>query len=120
MPCTSSSLPALMKLYDEFADLRERFEILAFHDPSAKTFKKLDPKLLKFRKYLWNGKDLPFPILLDSTGKTVKTYGISCFPTLILIDPDGKVVRGGSERMLEQKLEAMRKQKPKVPRNRKL
>jgi len=98
-----------MKLYQEFSDLREHFEILAFHDPSAKDFAKLDPKLLKFRKHLWKGKDLPFPILLDSTGKTVKTYGISGFPTLILINPDGKVVRGGSDRMLEQKLKAIRK-----------
>ena len=93
-----------MKLYKEFRDLRDHFQILAFHDPSAKGFAHLDKKLARLEKFVWKGESLPFPILLDTTGKTVKAYGVSAFPTMVLIDPDGNVVRGGSERMLAQKL----------------
>ena len=49
-------------------------------------------------------KDLPFPVLLDASGKTIKRWGISAYPTLVLIDPEGNLVKGGGERMLEQKL----------------
>lgn len=50
---------------------------------------------------------LPFPILLDSTRTTIKNYGIDSFPTAILIDPEGKVVAGGSEYWLAEKLGEM-------------
>ena len=52
----------------------------------------------------WKGKSLPFPILLDASGATVKSYGIQAFPTLVLIDPEGRVVKGGSEALLAEKL----------------
>src|SRR5438105_2441369 len=52
----------------------------------------------------WNGKDLPFPILLDATGETIKTYEIRKFPTTILIDPEGKLVGEAGEPQLEEKL----------------
>ena len=73
----------------------ERFEFVAFHDASAKTFAELDPKMERLEKDYWNGRKLPFPILLDASGATIKQYGVHAFPTQILIDPEGRLVGQG-------------------------
>ena len=102
----SGSLPRLMEFHATHQADRDRFEILAFHDATAKTFAELDEKLKPVIEQRWQGKSLPFPILLDASGATVKRYGIQGYPTLILVDPEGRVVKGGSEAMLEAKLKA--------------
>jgi hypothetical protein len=99
-----------MDLYDAHAKDRDKFEIIAFHDGTVKDFPELDKKLESIKKSLWAGKDLPFPILLDSSGETIKTYDIHAFPTTILIDPEGKLVGEADESALEAKL-------PKLPSN---
>jgi hypothetical protein len=96
-----------MELYEDHKDHRDKFEILAFHDNSAKDFDELDKKCEQPRKLYWQGKNLPFPILLDSTGQTIKTYDIHAFPTTILIDPEGKLVGEAGEEQLEAKLPAL-------------
>ncbi len=93
-----------MKFYEEHAAQRDRFEILAFHDDRAKSLNDLDQKLEKTIKDVWGGKTLPFPILLDATGQTIKDWGIFSFPTVVLIDPQGRIVKGGSEELLAEKL----------------
>ena len=102
-------MPKLMKMYDEFKELRDKFEILAFHDTKAKTFEEYDEKMKPVIEKRWKGKELPFPVLLDSTGKTIRNFGISAYPTLVLIDPEGKIVRRGGDKLLEEKLEGLRK-----------
>jgi hypothetical protein len=97
-------LPHLIDFYEDHAADRDRFEILAFHDAQAKTFAELDPKLAPIIKNAWGGRPLPFPILLDSTGETITSYGIHAFPTMLLIDPDGKLVGEATEEVLEKKL----------------
>lgn len=97
-------MPGLIDLYDLHRDHRDRFEILAFHDATAKTFAELEKHLPKVRRQFWHGKDLPFPVLLDATGQTVKAYDINGYPTTLLIDPDGKLVGRASEEDLEKKL----------------
>jgi hypothetical protein len=97
-----------MDLYEAHAKERDKFEIIAFHDGTVKDFPELDKKLESIKKSVWAGKDLPFPILLDSTGETIKTYDIHAFPTTILIDPEGKLVGEADESALEAKL-------PKLP-----
>lgn len=52
---------------------------------------------------LWHGKHLPFPVLLDATGQTIRAFDINGFPTKLLIDPDGKLVGLASEEELEKK-----------------
>ena len=106
-PCVGDSLPDLMQLWDEFPDDRDKFVFLAFHDPHAKDFAELDQKLAPIVRDTWGGRELPFPILLDATGETVKEYGIRSWPTTILIDPAGNVVRGTEE--------SLRKHLPEVP-----
>ncbi|MCB9894849.1 MAG: TlpA family protein disulfide reductase [Planctomycetes bacterium] len=99
-----------MKLWDEHKDQQDKFAIIAIHNPhkQAPTFEKLDA-LLESRGTLkkW-GQNLPFTVALDNSGETVKTYGIEAYPTQVLIDPDGNVVAGGSEHMLEQKLNELK------------
>jgi hypothetical protein len=97
-------LPGLIDLYEDRAKDRDKFEIIAFHDGTVKDFKELDGKLTKVKEMYWRGRDLPFPILLDATGQTIKDFGIRAFPTTILIDPEGKLVGEAREEQLEAKL----------------
>ncbi|WP_148598338.1 peroxiredoxin family protein [Aquisphaera giovannonii] len=97
-------MPHLIDFYEDHAADRDKFEILAFHDATAKTFAELDPKMEPHIKGPWGGRPLPFPILMDSTGETVEKYGIRAFPTMLLIDPDGKLVGEATEEYLEKKL----------------
>jgi hypothetical protein len=63
----------------------------------------LDEKMKPLEEEVWGGK-LPFPILIDEGKTTTDLYGIFGYPTLVLIDPDGKVVNGGSLELLKEKL----------------
>ena len=102
-----------MAMYEEHEALRDRFEVLAFHDATAKSFEELDAKLARVIEKRWKGKTLPFPILLDSTGATVKAFGISAYPTTVLIDPEGKVVKGDGEQNLKAVLKRLSHPEPK-------
>jgi len=93
-----------MDLYEEFKDRRSDFEILAFHDTQAKSIEDLESKIAPLKTEVWGGRDLPFPILLDTTGETLRTFGVNAFPTVIAIDPQGNIVRNGSEYTLREYL----------------
>jgi len=101
-------LPHWAKFYEEHNELRDKFEIVAFHDASVKSMSELEEKLQPFIQGPWNGKELSFPILHDSTGTTIKQLDIKRFPTMILINPEGNVemhtLGGGSEKRLEEKI----------------
>ncbi len=97
-------MPGLIDLYEVHKKDRDKFEILAFHDGTVKDFAELDQKLESPRKKFWGGRDLPFPILLDATGQTIKDWGVRAFPTTLLIDPEGKLVGEAGEEQLEAKL----------------
>ncbi len=60
-------------------------------------------KNAKTEKEIWKG-PLPFPVVIDKEGSTVRRYGVSVFPTALLIDPQGRLVRGGGLKMLAEKL----------------
>lgn len=89
-----------MAFYEKHRAQRARFEILAFHDATAGSLKELDRKLERVVKHVWGGKTLPFPVLLDKTGATVREWGIRAFPTTVLIDPQGRVVDRAGRRPL--------------------
>ena len=91
-PCVGRGLPGWMDFYDDHAADRDKFVILAIHDPQAADFAMLDEKLKPIIRRLWHGRSLPFPILLDTTGETIKKYGVVHWPTAVLIDPEGRVV----------------------------
>lgn len=102
-PCIRS-LPKLFRLHDDFAALGDRFEILAIHDTSVKSFEELDELLEPYAEEWWDGREFPFPVLLDATGETVKRYGIRAWPTVVLIDPEGRIVDDGTAELLEDVL----------------
>ena len=106
-PCVQQ-LAAMIDFYEEHAEHRDQFEILAFHDGTVKDFAEMDEKIEATKQSLWGGRDLPFPILLDTPkgdhGVTTEAYGIQSFPTSILIDPEGKIVGVTSFEALESKL----------------
>jgi hypothetical protein len=103
----SGSLPELIAFYEDHAEHRDKFEVLAVHDQAAKSLADLDQKLVRVKKQNWQGKDLPFPILLDGQNRTHKRYGINSWPTTLLIDPDGKLVGHADVSSLEEKLPAL-------------
>jgi peroxiredoxin len=103
-PCVQKSLPEAVAFYDAHPEWRDRYEILAFHCLNAATVAELSPRLRSLEKNVWKGRALPFPILLDATDTTLKEWGVTIYPTTVLIDPDGNVVRGGSLAMLAEKL----------------
>jgi thiol-disulfide isomerase/thioredoxin len=91
-PCVGRSLPGWMDFADDHSADRDKFVILAIHDPQATDFAMLDEKLKPIIRRQWRGRSLPFPILLDTTGETVKDYGVVHWPTVVLLDPEGRVV----------------------------
>jgi len=86
-----------MDFYQAHQNDRDKFEIIAFHDNSVSNLAELEKKMRPLEQGVWKGRKLPFPVLLDSSGQTVRTnYGVRGFPTVLLIDPTGILVKNGS------------------------
>jgi thiol-disulfide isomerase/thioredoxin len=94
-PCVGRGLPGWMDFVDDHAADRDKFAILAIHERKITDFQTLDEKLKPIIRRTWRGRPLPFPIAIDATGAMTKDYGITGFPTAVLIDPAGRVVDFG-------------------------
>jgi thiol-disulfide isomerase/thioredoxin len=106
-PCVYHSLPELTKFYEEHAADRDRFEILAICNTeaeNARTIEEFDVLAAPLVKDVWAGKQLPFPVLVDGEGKTFGVYGIQGIPNVLLIDPEGRLVKNGDVTTLAEKL----------------
>lgn len=68
------------------------------------SFEDLDPDLASCKERYWKGRDLPFPILLDSSGATIRALGVTGYPTMLLVDPKGKLRKWGSAESLRREL----------------
>lgn len=103
-----------MKLWDEFADMQDKFAIVAVHNPhpQAQNFEELDKRLEEKGLIKRWGRNLPFTVILDNSKTSTAAYGVQAYPTTVLIDPEGKVVKGNAERLLHEKLAEMKKGKP--------
>jgi thiol-disulfide isomerase/thioredoxin len=110
-PCIQE-MPELFKLHDKYHE--QGLEIVGIHvdlgedeKEPVDTVEKLDGRLSKARKDIWSGRDLPYPVGLVSgkrasfgTASGTKTalsdisaqYGVVAYPTMILIDRQGRVV----------------------------
>lgn len=91
-PCIIRGLPGWFEFAEDHAADRDKFVVLTVCDPRTTDFKLLDEKLKPIIHRTWRGRRFPFPILLDTSGRMVKDYGIPGWPTAILIDPEGRVV----------------------------
>ncbi len=99
-PCLSKDLPELMAFYEAHKAQRDRFEIVAICSDFSETLPDiaaLEKRLAPVKKAVWGGRDLPFPVLLDSTFQTYERYGFegTDVSNHLLINPDGKLVEGG-------------------------
>ena len=106
-PCVVHNLPELSTFYEEHAADRDRFEILAIcntEKEEARTIKDFDVLAAPIVKNVWSGKQLPFPVLVDGEGRTFGVYGIQQYPTVLLIDPQGHLVKDGDMAMLADRL----------------
>ncbi len=102
----------LIALYEAMRRERLAAEVIVVHDGRFSSFADMeaafgdDPELVKVRRDLWGGKDLPFPIALDSReparwmgaetylrGINWDRYDIRSYPETFLIDANG-VLRG--------------------------
>ena len=95
-------MPTLIKLHERFKG--KGLTIIAVHNDTADSIEDMENKIAQFRDEQWNGQDLPFLIALDGGGETrikginstkgatTAAYGITGFPTNVLIGPDGKVI----------------------------
>jgi AhpC/TSA family len=113
-PCLSKGLPKLMSFYEEHAAQRDQFEILSIcidYEGELKSIADVDKALEPIVKHVWGGKSLPFPILLDPTFKTWERFGLPGLGTVVLIDPEGKLMKG-DEAVLAEKL----RERPARPR----
>jgi thiol-disulfide isomerase/thioredoxin len=74
-PCIEEGLPKLAAFYEERRALRNRFEIVGIHEngvPEMITVGDLTLKIENLQRDKWHRRPLPFSILLDRTGETVK------------------------------------------------
>ncbi len=92
-----------MEFHEQNPLLRDKYQIVTVHGPGAKNYAELAPHLIKLEKDVWK-KAFPFPILFDSSLASLEAWGIRAFPTVVLIDPEGNVVRNGSLETLKARL----------------
>ncbi len=102
-PCVGA-MPVLIELHERFAD--KGLSVIGVHvdgDDGVDTAAKLDEKIAGYKKRLWHGKDIPFPVALTSgkevgagetrsRGLAAEQYGVLSYPTTVLIGRDGNVV----------------------------
>lgn len=131
-PCVYR-MPELFKIYDTYH--AQGLEVVAIHcdlgedeEEPVDTVAKLDDRLTKIRSELWGGRDLPFPVGIVVGKRTqyhtsievrkalspiVADYGVTIYPTMILIDPKGNIVGRFSPKLPEHmaRLEKLLKDK---------
>jgi thiol-disulfide isomerase/thioredoxin len=102
-PCVQA-IPELITLHEKYHD--KGLVIIGIHnDMAINSVKDLENEINKLSKERWEGRKIPFALALDSggickiegtkltsEGTTTAAYGIQAFPTMVLIDKQGKVV----------------------------
>ncbi len=104
-PCLATSLPKLMRFYEEHTAQHDQFEIISICidiDGGMKSMADVDRALEPIVKHVWGGKKIPFPILLDPTFKTWERFGLPGLGTVILVDPEGKLTKGDEDVLAEK------------------
>ncbi len=102
-PCLAREIPALTKFYEDHAAQRDRFEIVCIcnTEPEIKSMSDLDRELKPVVKTIWQGKPIPFPIVLDDTLESNANFGQTA--SKLLFNPEGRLVPG-DEKTLAEKL----------------
>jgi thiol-disulfide isomerase/thioredoxin len=96
-PCIERTLPKLREFYEAHKTHRDRFEVVAICSEvgtKIHTMTDFDREMRPFVKAVWNGKELPFPLLLDNSPQSMENFGVEMFGTTLLVDPTGRLVPG--------------------------
>jgi thiol-disulfide isomerase/thioredoxin len=96
-PCLGRGIPKMIEFYEKNAKSRDRFEVIGVcidYTGEIDDMSKLDKALSGVETHVWKGKKIPFPIVLDNTFNTWERYGIPGLGTVVLVDPDGRIVEG--------------------------
>jgi len=96
-PCLGRGIPKMMDFYEKNSHLKDQFEIVGVCidlSGDLDSIEKLDAALESIEKKVWKGKKIPFPIVLDNSFKTWERHGIAGLGTVVLVDPDGRLVEG--------------------------
>jgi thiol-disulfide isomerase/thioredoxin len=105
--CLKKTMPELIQFYEAHAEDRDRFEILSIcidTEGEIDSIAELDRRLEPIIKNAWGGKSIPFPILLDNTFETWRSFGIPGLGLVLLVDPAGNLVEGNLETLAEKLL----------------
>lgn len=110
-PRVKNNLSELAEFCQQHAEQRDHFEILSICNTQGQqaitieAFEKLSAPLIDGA---WKGKPLPYPVLVDGEGETAGAYGIYRWPTVLLIDPEGRLVIDGDLAYLADRLKERR------------
>ncbi len=101
-PCVFE-MPKLIDLHEKYHD--KGLVIIGIHNDVMNSVKDLEKEINKLSKERWEGRKIPFALALDGgskckiegtkltcEGTTTAAYGIQAWPTMVLIDKQGKVV----------------------------
>lgn len=117
-PCLGRGIPKMMDFYERNSHLKDRFEIVGVcidFSGDLDSIEKLDAALESIEKKVWKGKKIPFPIVLDNTFKTWERFGIAGLGTVVLVDPDGRLVEGDESTLQALLVKAEQSDPPKSP-----
>ena len=111
-PCLSAMKGHLNPMYEKYKELGDKFVIVSIGSSSRETIEKQKEFVAK-NEYKWN-------FVYDKDGSASESYGVTGIPTLVFIDPEGKIIFRGhgavSEKVnkfLDEKFNVKEKEVPK-------
>jgi thiol-disulfide isomerase/thioredoxin len=97
-------MPKLKNLHEKYND--KGLVIVAIHADSLNSVKDLEEKLYRINNDYWGDIEIPFTVALDGGGEckiegstksaqgaTTAAYGVLSWPTMVLLDKQGKIVK---------------------------
>ena len=96
-PCLARGIPKMMEFYEKNSKSKSKFEIVGVcidFSGEIDRMEKLNKAMSSIETNVWKGKTIPLPIVLDNTFTTWERYGIPGLGTVVLIDPEGRLVEG--------------------------
>ena len=101
-PCIAEGIPRLMQFMQQHHG--ERFQIFAVHEngiPMMTSAKAFQQSLAHLQSSVWY-QTLSFPSTFDVSGNTTAAWGLSTFPTYVLVNGQGNLQRDAGLDQLEQ------------------
>lgn len=92
--CLKHQLPEWADFYRTRAQQRDAFEILGVCvdvDESLASMADVEKGLAPIVAHTWQGKELPFPLLLDAGLRTWQSFGLEAMADTLLVDPEGNL-----------------------------